>query len=205
MNPLTSKLSIIENIKLKNQREEFLSCSCSEEKFFLIRSQLNTNSFYLEEYYLPTFRFFKKYSIIDLIGTYLFIQNGIFNKNSIQEIISIRYYQKKIAIIMQISFHWFIYVFHLYEQPTFLTKIPLEEKSRMTILNPIHRWIIFEDCLSNSFIQISTNFKNNSDNNQLQNYTRGFIHFDGKLRSVALYAISNLVLLIDNALVLYKL
>jgi len=208
MNPLTSKLSIINNIKLKDQQEEFISCSCSEEKFFLITFQLNTNLFYLEEYILPTFTFYKKYSIIDFIGIYLFIQNGIFNKNNIQQIISIRYYQQKIAIIMQISFQWFIYVFHLYEQPRFLTKIPLEEKCRMTILNSINQWIIFKDDLTNSFIQISINFQNKFKNNQqyqLENYSRGSFDFNGKLRSVATFGISNYVLLIDNALVLYKL
>jgi hypothetical protein len=150
----------------------------------------------------------KKYSIIDLIGTYLFVQNGIFNHNNLQEIISIRYYQQKIAIIMQISFHWFIYIFHLYEQPTFLAKIPLEEKSRMTILNPINQSIIYKDYLSNSFIQISMDFKKKLENNQqhhLENYSKGFIDLNGKLRSVALFGTSNLLLLIDNILVLYKL
>lgn len=139
MNPLTGRLSFIENIKLREQREELISCSCSENRFYLITCQYNTNTFYLEEYNLPTFRFLKKYSIIDLIGTYLFIQNGLFNKNHIQQITSIKYYQQKILIIMQISFNWFIYVFQLYEQqPNFLTKISLEDKSRMTILNPMN-------------------------------------------------------------------
>jgi hypothetical protein len=208
MNPLTSKLSIIDNMQLKDQREEFISCSCSEQKLYVITSQLDTNSFYLEEYILPTCRFFKKYSIIDFIGIYLFVQNGVFNKNNIQQVISIRYYQKKIAIIMQISFHWFIYVFHLYEQPTFLTKIPLDEKSRMTILNPINQWIIFKDNLANSFIQITMNFQNKFKNNQqyeLEDYSRGSFDFNGKLRNVAIFGISNFVLLIDDALILYKL
>jgi hypothetical protein len=208
MNPLTSRLSIIENVKLKEQREEFISCSCSEEKLFLITCQLNSNSFYLEEYNLPTFRFLKKFPILDFIGTSLVIQNGVFNKYNIQQINSIRYYQKKIAIIMQISLEWFIYIFNLNEQPTFLTKIPLVEKSRITILNPINQWIIFKDYLSNSFIQTSMDFQNKNETNQhdgFSEYARGFIDFDGKLRSVGLFGTSNLVLLIENALVLYRL
>jgi hypothetical protein len=78
----------------------------------------------------------------------------------------------------------------------------------MTILNPINQWVIFKDYLSNSFIQISIDIKKKFQNNQqyeLEDYSRGFIDFNGKLRSVTLFGISNLVLLIDNALVLYKL
>ena len=209
MNPLTSKLSIIENMKLKDQREEFISCSCSEDRMFIITclSNSNSNSFYLEEYNLPTFRFFKKFQILDFIGTSLVIQNGLFNKYNIQQISSIRYYQKKIAIIMEISFNWFIYIFNLKDQPIFLTKIPLVEKSRLTILNPINQWIIFKDYLSNSFMQMSMEFQNKFDNQlyELPDYSRGFIDFNGKLRSVAVFGISNLVLLIENALVLYRL
>jgi hypothetical protein len=71
----------------------------------------------------------------------------------------------------------------------------------MTILNPINQWIIFKDYLSNSFMQISMNFTNN----QFDDYSKAFIDCKGKLRSVALFGTSNLVLLIDNALVLYQL
>jgi hypothetical protein len=205
MNPLTSKISIVENIKLKDQREEFISCSCSEEKFYLITCQLNSNSFYFEEYSLPSFRFIRKHSIIDFIGIYLFVQNGSFNKNHIQQINSIRYYQKKIAMIIQISFQWFIYIFHLYEQPILWTKILLEEKSRMTILYPINQWIIFKDDLSNSFIQTSMDFQKKIEYNRFKDYSRGFIDFDRKLRSIALFGVSNLVLLLDDALLIYKL
>jgi hypothetical protein len=81
-------------------------------------------------------------------------------------------------------------------------KIPSEDKCRMTIFYPIHQWIIFKDYLSNSFIQISMNFKNKS---QLNDYSRGFIDFNGKLRNVALFGTSNIVLLLDDVLVIYKL
>jgi hypothetical protein len=191
MNPLTSKISLM---KLKHQYEEFLTCSCSSEKFFLITY---LNSFYFEEYSLSSFRFIRKCSIIDLMGVDFSIQNGFSNQNSIQEIISMKYYQNKFAIIMKISFQWFIYVFHLYEPPICLMKIPLEGKCRMTILYPIHQWIIFKDYLSNSFIQISINSKNG--------YSKGFIDFNGKLRSIALFGTSNIVILIDDALAIYQL
>jgi hypothetical protein len=78
----------------------------------------------------------------------------------------------------------------------------------MTILNSINQWIIFKDDLPNSFIQISINFQNKFKNNQqyeLEDYSRGSFDFNGKLRSVATFGLSNYVLLIDNALVLYKL
>ncbi len=208
MNPLTCKLSIIENMKLNDRREEFISCSCSEEKILVITCQLSSKTFYYQEYSLPTFRFLKKLRILDFVGTSLHIQNGIFNKCDIQQILSIRYFQQKIAIIMEIASNWFIYVFNLYEQPNYLTAIHLQGKSRMTILNPMNQWIIFKDYLSNSFIQMSIDFQKKFEMNQqheLSDYTKGFIDFGGQLRSVALFGTSNLVLLIDNALVLYKL
>jgi hypothetical protein len=108
--------------------------------------QLNSKTFYYQEYSLPTFRFLKKLRILDFIGTSLHIQNGIFNKCDIQQII---------AIIMEIASSWFIYIFNLYEQPNYLTAIHLEGKSRMTILNPMNQ------------------------QNELSDYSRGFINFGG--------------------------
>jgi hypothetical protein len=202
---LTSKIYPIENIKLTDQREEFISCCFSEEKFFLITLNFKSNSFYLQSYQLPRFRFLKNYFLLHLMRPSLFIQNGFFNKSNIQQIISIRFYQNTLLIIMEISFQWFIYVFNLCEEPHFLMKIPSDEKSRMTILSPINQWILFKDYLSNSFIQMSIDFKEISQSNPLDNYTKGLIDFDGKLRSVALFGTSNLVLLIENALVIYQL
>lgn len=89
-----------------------------------------------------------------------------------------------------------------------MNKISFEEKSQITILSSINEWIIFKDYLSNSFIQMSIDFQKKFEMNQqheLSDYTKGFIDFGGQLRSVALFGTSNLVLLIDNALVLYKL
>jgi hypothetical protein len=76
-------------------------------------------------------------------------------------------------------------------------KIPLKDKYRMTILYPINQWIIFKD---NSLVQISINSKY-----QFDNYSREFIHFNGKLRSVAFFGTSNIVVLIDDALAIYQL
>ncbi|CAF3469503.1 unnamed protein product [Rotaria socialis] len=206
MNSLTSKLSIIENIKLKDHREEFISCCCSEEKFYVITCQLNSSSFYFEEYNLPTFRFLRKFQILDFIENTLIIQNGVFNKNfNLEEILSLRYYDKKLAIIMKIGSNWFIYFFYLYDQPFFLKKILLEDKSRITIIDSLNQLIIFKDYLSNSFIQMPMDLENKFQTNQISNYSKAFIDFNGKLRSIASFRMSNLVLLIDNALVIYKL
>ena len=65
--------------------------------------------------------------------------------------------------------------------------------------------IIFKDYLSNSFIQMSIDLQDISQSNPLDNHSKGFIDVDGKLRSVALFGTSNLVLLIENALVIYQL
>lgn len=206
MNPLTCKLSIIENMKSKDSREEFISCCCLEEKLFLISYQLNSNLFYLEEYSLPTFRFIRKFQIIDFIENSLFIQNGSFNTfSNIEEILSIRYYDKKLVMIIKIKSNWFIYFFNIYDQLIFIKKILLEDKSRITILNSINQLIIFKDYLSNSFIQMSMDFENNFQTNQISNYSKAIIDFNGQLRSTALFRTSNLVLLIENALLIYKL
>ncbi|CAF2456531.1 unnamed protein product [Rotaria sp. Silwood2] len=209
INPLTIKFSIIENIKLKDHREEYISCTCSQDKIYIIKYQLNTNSYYLEEYSLPTFRFSRKFQILDLIGTSLCIKNGFYNQfYNIQQIISIRYYEEKLIIIIKIDFNWFIYIFHLYDKPTFLTKIYLEDKSRMTILNSINQFVIVKDYLSNSFIKMTMDFENNFETNQFNqnnNYSKGFIDFNGKLRNVSSFGTSNIVFLIDDALLIYKL
>ncbi|CAF3315645.1 unnamed protein product, partial [Rotaria sp. Silwood2] len=81
------------NIKLKDHREEFLSCSCSKDKIFIIKCQFNSNTYYLEEYYLSTFRFIRKFQILDLIeiGTSLIIQNRFYNQFcNIEKVLSIR-------------------------------------------------------------------------------------------------------------------
>ncbi|CAF1046277.1 unnamed protein product [Adineta steineri] len=199
LNPITCKLSIIENIKLTNGQEEFISCSCSDDKFFLITCQLNSNTFFFHEFNLPTFRFLRKLIIRDFMGTSLYIQNGFFNKYDIQQIVSIRYFQQRIAIIMEINSHWFIYIFNLYEKFYFLKEIPLDNKSRMIILNSINQWILFKDYLANSFIQINLN-----QNKEFIDYSKGFIDFGGQIFSAALLGTSNLVFIINNTLVLYK-
>ena len=205
MNPLTCRLT---NIKLKDQREEYICCTSSNETFFLIKSQINSKLFYLEEFYLTTFRFIRKYLINQLIGTSLCIQNGFFNLNSIQQITSIRIFQEKLILILQNSSQWFIYVFNANEQRNFVTKIPLEDQSRMCVCHSINQWIVFKDFLSNSFIQFSIDFDQKSQNNSsflLQNYSKAFIDFDGKLRSLAPFGSNNLVFLLDQALVIYQL
>ncbi|UJR23601.1 hypothetical protein I4U23_026590 [Adineta vaga] len=208
MNPLTCKLSSIENIKSSDHLEEFLSCTCTNEKLFLLTCQLNTNMFFYHEYNLSTFRFCQKLRIRDLIGTSLLIQNGLFDKYDIQEMISIRYFQQKIAMIMRIGTNWFIYIFSLHEQPILLKEIQLGGRSRMTILNPMNQWILFRDYLSNEFIRINIDLHRNSQMNETDlcvDFVKGFIDFGGQLRSVALFGTSTLVFLIDNTLVLYKL
>ncbi|CAF1142866.1 unnamed protein product [Rotaria sordida] len=206
MDPLSSKISIIEYFKLKDHREEYLSCTCSEDHIYLIKCQFNSNIYYLEEYYLSTFRFLRKFQITHLIGTSLVIQNGSSNQfQDIEKINSIRYNEKKLAIIIKINSHSFIYIFQLHDQPVFLMKIPIEDNCRMTILNPINQFIIFKDYLSNLFIKISIDFENDFQLNQYYNCSNGLIDFNGKLRNVALFGRSNLVFLIDNALLIYQL
>lgn len=208
LNPLTCRLTIIENIKLKDQREEYLSCTSSNEKFFLIKSQINSKLFYLEEFYSTTFRFIRKYLINHFIGTSLFIQNGFANQNSIEQITSIRYFQEKLIVILQNSSQWFIYVFNLNEQMSFFMKIPLEDSSRMCICHSINQWIVYRDYLSNSFIQFSMDFNQKMTNHSsfsLENYSKALIDFDGKLRSLAPFGSTNLVLLLDQALASYQL
>ncbi len=49
--------------------------------------------------------------------------------------------------------------------------------------------------------------KTKQQNNQLyqiENYSKGCIDYNGKLRNVALFGQSNLVLLVDEALLIYK-
>ncbi|CAF2939048.1 unnamed protein product [Rotaria sp. Silwood2] len=144
LNPLTCCISTIESIKLKDHREEFLSCSCSKDKIFIIKCQFNSNTYYLEEYYLSTFRFIRKFQILDLIeiGTSLIIQNRFYNQ--------------------------FYY-------------------------------------LSNSFIKMFIDIEFNLKINQYNNYSNGFMDFNGNIRNVALLGTSNLVFLIDNAFIIYQL
>ncbi|CAF3336156.1 unnamed protein product, partial [Rotaria sp. Silwood2] len=136
--------SSIESIKLKDHREEFLSCSCSKDKIFIIKCQFNSNTYYLEEYYLSTFRFIRKFQILDLIGigTSIIIQNRFYNQ--------------------------FYY-------------------------------------LSNSFIKMFIDIEFNLKINQYNNYSNGFMDFNGNIRNVALLGTSNLVFLIDNAFIIYQL
>ncbi|CAF1248375.1 unnamed protein product [Rotaria sp. Silwood1] len=209
LNPLTCHISTIEYIKLKDHREEFLSCTCSEDNLFIIKYKFNSNTYYLEIYYLSTFRFIKKFQILDLIGigTSLIIQNRFNNQfYNIDNIISIRYNENKLFIIMKINKNSFIYIFKLTnDQPFFLTKISLEDNCRMSILNSINQFIIFKDYLSNSFIKMFNNIENKLEINLYNNYSKGFIDFNGKIRNVALLGTSNIVFLIDNAFIIYHL
>ncbi|CAF4205059.1 unnamed protein product, partial [Rotaria sordida] len=176
------------------------------DHIYLIKCQFNSNIYYLEEYYLSTFRFLRKFQITYLIETSLVVQNGSSNQfQDIEKINSIRYNEKKLAIIIKINSHSFIYIFQLHDQPVFLMKIPIEDNCRMTILNPINQFIIFKDYLSNLFIKISIDFENDFQLNQYYNCSKGLIDFNGKLRNVALFGRSNLVFLIDNALLIYQL
>ncbi|CAF4271714.1 unnamed protein product [Rotaria sp. Silwood2] len=78
----------------------------------------------------------------------------------------------------------------------------------MTILNSINQFVIVKDYLSNSFIKMTMDFENNFETNQFNqnnNYSKGFIDFNGKLRNVSSFGTSNIVFLIDDALLIYKL
>ncbi|CAF1619314.1 unnamed protein product [Adineta ricciae] len=203
MNPLTCKLSLIENFKSNDRLEEYVSCCCSDEKLYLVTCQLSTKTYFFHDYNLPTFRFCRKLRIRDLIGTSLLIQNGLFNKYEIEDLISIRYFQQKAAIIMRIASNWYIYIFSLHELPVLVKEYQLDGRSRMAILNPSTQWIVFKDYLANEFIQVNIDLKNN-ETDQSVDFVKGCIDFDAHLHSVALFGPSNLVLLIDNALILYK-
>ncbi|CAF3259766.1 unnamed protein product [Rotaria sp. Silwood2] len=75
----------------------------------------------------------------------------------------------------------------------------------MTFLNPINQFIIFKDYLSNSFIKMFIDIEFNLKINQYNNYSNGFMDFNGKIRNVVLLGTSNLVFLIDNAFIIYQL
>ncbi|CAF4731564.1 unnamed protein product, partial [Rotaria sp. Silwood2] len=79
------------------------------------------------------------------------------------------------------------------------------DNCRMAFLNQINQFIIFKDYLSNSFIKMFIDIEKNLEINQNNNYSKGFIDFNGKIRNVALLGTSNLIFLIDNAFIIYQL
>lgn len=204
VNPLTIQLNLIDNFKIKSFREEYISCSYFNERFYLIKYQYDTKFYSLEHYQFPSFRFQNKFSIVNLIKKNFSVQNGFSNEHFIEEILSMKHFQNRLLILMKISFQWFIFVFDLFDQPIYSTRILVDEKYRLIVLNPLNQLILYNESLSNSFLRISISCKHDQQL-YFEDLSKGFIDFHGKLRSIALCGLTNLILLVDHALLLYKL
>lgn len=159
--PLTTRLSCIENIRLRENEEQFISSTCMDKTLFIATSQ-SYYPFYVDSYHLPDFIFRRQFTIIDLIGRDLppeeysdRIETVKKPENDEREISIIRCLNERLGLIMKIKYDYYFYIVNLSQQPFGFveTKLPSSDCT-LTTLVPSHEWLVMCD-RHNSITQIS--------------------------------------------------
>lgn len=65
--PSTSQLASIQNVRLHENERQFVSCTCSDDKLFIVTSE-SYDASYLHHYKLPDITFISRLTMTDLIG-----------------------------------------------------------------------------------------------------------------------------------------
>ena len=216
--PLTTQLSYIQSIQLPEDEAQFVSCTCSNDKLFIVTSA-SYHPYYMYHYHLPTFSFISRLTVTDLIGFDPLARNYWSTNwaaerqgNDNRKIISVRYHQQRLGVIIEIGSHTFLYALDLTEQPIKFHKIELPWRDgRLVVLAKSGEWLIVHDGLNGKLLQIALDcqFKavyesKHSSQSSFFSLSTGFANLKSRIINAIILGSSQLVLLLNDSLVLYN-
>jgi hypothetical protein len=154
--PITTQLSRIESIQLKNEEHHFVSCACSHDKLFIVTSE-SRHPCYMHLYKLPSFVFISRLTVTDLIGPDPKYSQYKYNPSvDYREIISVRYNHQRLGIMMKVDRKSFLYSLDLTEQPISITRMELSKSDgKLVVLTKSGEWLILYHEYIDKLMQIS--------------------------------------------------
>jgi hypothetical protein len=208
--PVTTQLSCIENIRLQEEERQFVSCTCSNDKLFIVTSESYGPS-YLHHYKLPSFSFVSRLTVTDLIGFDRPPENSWSpnwakkkQKDDNRNIIAVRFNQQRFGMMMEIERNFFLYSLDLTEKPTRFgkTKLPWSN-GRLAVLAKSGEWLVVHEGYNDKFIQIALDCQFKAEwesKDYLQSsffsLSTGFVNLKGTVTNVIMFGSSQLVLLL---------
>ena len=216
--PVTTQLSCIESIRLQEKEVHFVSCTCSNDKLFIVTSE-SYYPYYLHYYQLPTFSFVSRLTVTDLIGSDPSPKRSwdtnwatTKQKDDTRKIISVRYNQQRLGVMMEIKSDAFLYALDLTEQPIGFHKTNLLWcDGRLVVFANSGEWLIVHDKCNDKLLQITLDcqFKTeweskNQSQSSFFSLSTGFVSLKGTVTNAITLGLSQLVLLLDDSLALYN-
>ncbi|CAF3678107.1 unnamed protein product [Rotaria socialis] len=218
LDPVTAQLSCIESVQLKENESCFVSCACSNDKLF-IGTSASYYPTYMQCYKLPGFIFVSQFTVTDLIGfdpppVNSWDTNWATKKqkDDKRKIVSIRYNQQRLGIIIDTFNERFLYVFNLTQQPIGFVKTNLSSvEYQLNVLAKSGEWLLVPNGGYEKLIQIALDcqFKaecESKDRSQdsFFSFSAGFVSLNGNLDNLIMFGPTSLVALIDDSLALYQ-
>jgi len=129
-----------------------------------------------------------------------------------REIISVRYNQQRLGMMIKIDDDNFLYTLDLTERPFAFAKTELlQSDCRLSSLAQSGEWLVMHTGYDDKFIQIALDcqFKSewaskDSSQDSFFSISTGFVSLKGGVTNAIMFGSSYLVLLLDDSLALYK-
>ncbi len=217
--PITTQFSCIESVRLQKEEHKYVSCTCSNDKLFIVTSESYDLS-YMHHYKLPSFIFVSRMTVADLIGPDPILEERKKKYTSSRsnpekdkrEIISVRYNQQRLGMMMKIEGDAFLYVLDLTEQLIKFATIKLPStNNELAVMAKSGEWLIVQHGYTEKFIEIALDcqFKaewesKSHSQSSFFSLSTGFVDLKGSVTNAIMFGSSYLVLLLDNSLALYN-
>jgi hypothetical protein len=129
-----------------------------------------------------------------------------------REIISVRYNQQRLGMVIKIDYDNFLYTLDLTEKPIAFARTELPwSGGRLSPLAKSGEWLFMDKVYKNKFIQIALDcqFKSewtskDSSQDSFFSISTGFVSLKGSVTNAIMFGSSYLVLLLNDSLALYK-
>ena len=214
----TMQLSHIEDVRLNKDENSFISCACSSTILF-VAARKSWRSYYLKHYSLPEMNLVAHLSVIDLIGTDPPSSSSASSykqrptkENDARKILSIRYNQQRLAIMIEGSGEAFLYVLgsQRRSEKALHTTLPWTD-GHLSALMGSSGWLLMKGKTSENFLQIDPDCRykaewasKDSSQSSFFSFSTGFVELNGGVTNAIMFGPSHLVLLLDNSLALYQ-
>lgn len=218
IDPISIQISSIESIQSQD-KHCFVSCTCSNDTLFLVISTSNHTT-YLQCYKLPSFIFLSKLTVTDLIGYDTLPQKNYETnyatekqKDGDRTIVSVRYNQQRLGILMKIKSDYTLYVLNLTVKPiTFVkTKLTLWNDVKCVILAKSGEWLIIGNGASDKLFQISLDCQMITESetkpysqDSFFSFSTGSVTLRGNLDNLVMLDSSFFIALIHETLAMYQ-
>ncbi|UJR32741.1 hypothetical protein I4U23_020200 [Adineta vaga] len=215
--PITMQLSLIQCVRLQQKETQYVSCTCSSEKFFVVTVEAYY-PYYLYAYTLPGFTFLSRLTVKDLIGSEPLptmncdrIWSTTEHKKDERKIIRIQYNQQRLGILIHAGSHNFLYALDLLAQPIIFNRIELPwDDGRLLSLVHSGEWLVIHDIYEDKVIQIALDcqFKTEWSSKKYSqesffSLSTGFVGLEGSVNNAVMFRSSYLILLLDQSLAMY--